>query len=340
MTRNRIAWTGAWSRTHNNPRYAELLPRLDNVDRFYIDMHPWWPIRGLRRRVQLPLTAIAIGLTYPVVFCTDWRQVRLMRAPCIVDHDDPIYAPDELAALSRPNVAMIVVTTEGVRDRLLAAGVPDRIRVIPQGIVLPQVDPARVHAIRAEWKQHNSEVVVGIHQPHFEFADELGGEAMMQMYAVNDLFAVMERAHGINSRLALWLVGTPSARVEEYTAKNPWVKLLGYRAREELMDYVSAFDIGIYPRSGDVKGRSSVKVLEYMACGLPVAGFNVDEMKEVARQKAGATAETVESLVELVVSMAADKTGRTKYGARGKSIAAQYDWVTLAAQYSGCLARI
>src|SRR4030042_1281793 len=52
---NRIAWAGAWSRVHNNARYEELLPRLTNGDRNYVDMHPWWPIRGLRRRIWLPL---------------------------------------------------------------------------------------------------------------------------------------------------------------------------------------------------------------------------------------------------------------------------------------------
>jgi glycosyltransferase involved in cell wall biosynthesis len=338
MTRNRIAWAGAWNREHNNIRYAALLPRLPSVDRYYIDMHPWWPVRGLRRRVELPLLAIALGLTYPLMFCTDWRQIRLLRAPCVIDHDDPIYAPDELAALARRNVALIVVTTEAVRSRLQAAGIQKPIRIIPQGIIMPQVDPARVQALRTQWTRDPNEIVVGIHQPHFEFSDELGGEALRQMYAVDDLLAVMEQARALDSRLALWLVGNPSPRVAEYARQNPWVRLVGYHARNELMEYVSAFDLGVYPRRMDVGGRSSIKVIEYMACGVPVVGFDVDEMQVAMDAQAGAVAQEPQRLAQTITDFARDAERRRLLGENGRRMSGQYNWDVLAVRYSELLA--
>jgi glycosyltransferase involved in cell wall biosynthesis len=336
MTGNRVAWTGAWSREHNNPRYAELMPRLTNVDRFYIDMHPWWPLRGIRRRLQLPLLSFVLGRLYPLMLCTDWRQIRLFHAPCVVDHDDPVYAREELAALSRPNVALIVVTTDGVRERLRAAGIKKRIEIIPQGIVPPVVENARIVKIRSQWMDSEKEIVVGLHQPHFEFADELGGPSIQQMYAVNDLFSVMECAHGLAPHLSLWLVGKPSLRVVEYARTHPWVKLLGYHDRSELMDYVSAFDIGIYPRRGDVGGRASVKVLEYMACGIPVVGFDVEEMRIASDQGAGVTA-NLDSFHEQIVALASEPDQRKIFGNQGKKISSQYAWDVLAGEYKTLL---
>jgi glycosyltransferase involved in cell wall biosynthesis len=342
MTRNRIAWVGAWSRDHNNKRYTELLPRLTNVDRYYVDLHPWWPVRGFRRRIELPLRSIALGLKYPLMFCTDWRQVRLFRAPCVVDHDDPVYAPVELAALSRPNVKAIVVTTVGVRNRLLAAGIRKRIEIIPQGITPPIVDAARLRAIREEWKSKEGEVVVGIHQPHFEFSDELDGASNQQMYAVDDLFAVMKKAYALNPRLVLWLVGNPSERVVEFALRNPWVRLLGYRSGAELMDYVSSFDIGIYPRRGDMGGRSSIKVLEYMACGVPVTGFDVEEIRMVLDAGFGDAdnvASGPEELAKLIDGWSRDETRRKIWGELGKKAAQRYHWDRLAFIYQELLSQ-
>jgi glycosyltransferase involved in cell wall biosynthesis len=340
LTRNRFAWTGAWSRDHNNPRYAELLPRLSSVDRYYIDMHPWWPVRGFRRRVQLPLESAALDALYPAIFCTDWRQIRFFHSPCVVDHDDPVYAPSELAALSRRNVALIVVTTTGVRDRLLAAGVAKPIEIIPQGVALPQVNSARVMEIRARWSPDPDAVVVGIHQPHFDFAEELGADPMDQMYAVDDLFMVMEQAAVQNTKLVLWLVGRPSALVTAYARQHEWVRLVGYQARTDLFSFVSAFDLGVYPRKMDLGGRSSVKVLEYLACGVPVVGFDVEEMKIAASQRAGTVAKDAPELSQAIVNFATDKVGRQASGAHGREIASRFDWDRLALDYQELLDEI
>ncbi len=48
----------------------------------------------------------------------------------------------------------------------------------------------------------------------------------------------------------------------------------------EVLNYVSAFDIGLFPREVDAGGYASIKLLEYMACGVPVIGTRVSEMED------------------------------------------------------------
>lgn len=335
--RNRIAWAGAWSRTYNNRRYAELLPRLTNVDRFYVDMHPWWPVRGLRRRIWLPLLVSWLGIRYPLVFSTDWRQIERIRNRVVCDHDDPVFSPPEIAALNRANVAAVVVTSEAVRTNLRRLGVRSRIEVIPQGVALGPVSPERVRAVRKTWRCSAEDVVVGLHQPSFGFSAELPDSPAGRMYSVDALFAAMELARKSNPRLVLWLVGEPGRKVREYAAGRPWIRLLGYRQGAALAEAVASFEIGVYPRTADLRGRASIKVMEYMACGLPVVGFDVEEMQSVREAGAGMTAGDVPAFAKAIVRLAGNPDLRSRMGALGKEKAAPCHWDSLSAKYRDLL---
>ena len=337
--RNRIAWAGAWSRGHNNARYAELLPRLENVDRYYVDMHPWWPVRGFRRRIWLPLRLIGLGIRYPLVLCTDWRQIKLFRSRVVCDHDDPLFGGEEIRALNSPQVAAVVVTSESVKKKLLDLGLVNPVRVIPQGVAGRPVSRERIRAIRTEGRSAGREVVAGFHQPHLEFSAELPDGTAQQMYAVDLLFEAMERARAKDPRLVLWLVGEPSRRVQKYAEGNPWVRLLGYKARSELLDYVAAFDIGLYPRNLNLMGRTSIKVLEYMACGVPVVGFTVEEMDPVREGNAGILARDIPSFASALEALASDGTLRRRMGDNGRAAARPYEWESLASEYRALLDR-
>jgi glycosyltransferase involved in cell wall biosynthesis len=335
--RNRIAWAGAWSRGHNNARYAELLPRLANVDRFYVDMHPWWPVRGIRRRIWLPLLLSWVGMRYPLILATDWRQIGRIRNRVVCDHDDPVYSAGEIAALARPNVAAVVVTTGTVRNNLRERGVRAPIEVIPQGVAWTPRDPERIRDIRRRWLRSEDEVVVGLHQPHFEFSAELREGAVNQMYAVDALLAAMDEARRSDPRLVLWLIGRPSAKVAEFAADRPWLRLPGYRDRSTLLDYVAAFDIGAYPRAGDIRGWGSIKVLEYLACGIPTVGFDVGEMEPVRAAGAGIIVPDTPSFAKALVSLARDPNARRRMGEQGARAAVPYRWDALSTKYIALL---
>jgi glycosyltransferase involved in cell wall biosynthesis len=335
--RNRIAWAGAWSRAYNNRRYVELLPRLTNVDRFYVDMHPWWPIRGIRRRIWLPLLVSWLGIRYPLVFSTDWRQIGRIRNRVVCDLDDPVFSSQEVSALKRANVAAVVVTTAAVQSRLQNLGVRNPIEVIPQGVATEPPSLERIQALRREWCGSNGEIVVGLHQPHFEFSAELPDGAVEQMYAVDALLTAMEQARKSEPRLVLWLAGTPSLKVREFAAGRTWMKLLGYRQSSALMDCVASFDIGVYPRQVDMRGRASIKVLEYMACGVPVVGFDVEEMYPVREGKAGMVVRDIPAFAAALVSLARSAEERKRLGGLGKKAAGLYDWDVLSGRYRALL---
>jgi glycosyltransferase involved in cell wall biosynthesis len=330
---NRIAWAGAWHYAHNNPRYEELIPRLANVDRYYVRLSSFWPLRGILRRVWLPMLVRWLGIRYPLFFCTDWRQIRTVRCRVVVDHDDPVFSAPEIAALNLPNVAIVVTTTDLVRKNLQEAGVRSPIEIVPQGVAIGQVDPERVRAIRRQYSPDPDEIVVGLHQPHFDFASELPDGPAGQMYAVDPLLEAMQLARGKDPRLVLWLVGRPSAKVGTYAAEHAWVRMTGYQPRVALMEYVSAFDIGAYPRTLDLKGRSSVKALEYMACGVPVIGFNVDEMRIACEGGAGIAVDGIAAFAKTLAALAHDRARRERMGANGKQTALRYDWDTLSDTY-------
>jgi glycosyltransferase involved in cell wall biosynthesis len=337
--KNRVAWAGGWHSVHNNQRYEELLPRLANVDRFSVRLSRFWPLRGMQRRIWLPLLVRWLGWRYPLLFCTDWRQIRMTRTRVVCDLDDPVFSAPEIAALSRLNVEAIVVTTELVRRNLRAAGVCNPIEIIPQGVGIGPIDRERVRAIRQRYSPDPEEILVGLHQPHFDFASELSAGTAEQMYAVEPLFAAMKIAQEKNPRLVLWLVGRPSAGVAAFAAQHPWVRLIGYQPHAALMEYVSGFDIGVYPRTLDLKGRSSIKVLEYMACGVPVVGFKVDEMRIASEADAGVAVANIDSFAEVLATLAEDRTRRERMGANGKRAAQPFNWDLISETYRNLLDR-
>jgi glycosyltransferase involved in cell wall biosynthesis len=337
---SRIAWVGGWHYAHNNPRHAELLPRLSNIDRYYVHLPRFWPLRGIRRRIWLPVLIRWLGLRYPMMFCTDWHQILMVRARVVCDHDDPVFSKPEIAALNRPNVVAVVATSDLVRRNLQEAGVHRPIEVVPQGVAMKRADPERVRAVRRRYAAEAGEVIVGVHQPRFAYASELTPASPEQMYAVDPLFDVMERARARDPRLVLWLVGAPGRRVQEFAVRNHWVRLIGYKPRAELAECVSAFDIGLYPRNLDLKGRTSVKVVEYMACGVPVAGFDVEEMSVAMKGGAGIVAGNAADLSSALADLASDEPRRSRLGEDGRKAAAAYDWDVLAERYRGLLERM
>jgi glycosyltransferase involved in cell wall biosynthesis len=334
---NQIAWAGAWSRTYNNVRYAELLPRLTNVDKYFVDMHPWWPIRGFRRRIWLPCLLRWIGLNYPLVFSTDWRQIHRIRHRVVCDHDDPLYSRREISSLNRPNVALVVVTTEEVRKNLGELGLHTPMEVVPQGVPTIRVPPERIREIRSRWLRTEEDIVVGLHQPRFAFSSELASDPVSQMYAVNSLFDAMMEAVKTDPRLVLWLVGRPSDLVEDFAASHPWIRLLGYHDRSTLLETVSSFDIGAYPRTGDIRGWNSIKLIEYMGCGVPVVGFDVGEMKPVVAAKGGCVVRDIAEFASALTVLARDTSLRREMSDRGRKAAAAYSWDDLSIRYQRLL---
>jgi len=339
MTSNNTAWCGVWTRQHNNIRYSELMPRLQSVDKYYVHLSRWWPVRGVQRRVWQPLMVRLLARRYSTYLCTAWWQARLFSGKVVIDLDDPLFSEREIGVLGGRNVVCVVVTTDRVRDRLREAGVRAPIEIIPQGVALDRVRSDRVRAIREGWRQLGGEVVAGLHQPHFEFAHELPANRLARMYAVDHLLEVFAQVVAEEPRARLCLVGRASAEIEAYARGHCWLKLVGYVPHEDVLNYVSAFDIGLFPREVDAGGWGSIKLLEYMACGVPVVGTRVSEMDEVLEAKAGIRADDWDGFALWIKRLCRDDLLRAAMGERGRVFATARTWENVATDYEGLLSR-
>ena len=135
------------------------------------------------------------------------------------------------------------------------------------------------------------------------------------------------------------LVGRPSAGVLELAKAHPWLRLTGYVPHTDVLNYVSAFDIGLFPREVDAGGYASIKLLEYMACGVPVVGTRVSEMDDVLQAKAGIRAGDWDDFAVWIKRLCREDPLRMALGERGRAFAAARSWEQVAAEYEGLLSR-
>src|SRR5215217_1489759 len=145
---DRIFYTNLWFKGHNNPRYAELLPRLSRLDRYLFVASDKRIPRGFQYRAyrstriaREPALFALASRRYNAMFTTDTRQIPWFSGPIVADVDDPNYTEQEVAWLNRPNVGAYVVTAERAATRFESLGVEKPYHVIPQGISRTSLTP-------------------------------------------------------------------------------------------------------------------------------------------------------------------------------------------------------
>src|SRR6476660_3629926 len=112
----RIFFTSIWFKGHNNPRYAELLPRLDRLDKFLVTCSDERTVRGLQfrayrwtRPVHNQVVMRVAGRRYRSLFTADNEQIAAFPGPVVSDVDEPRFKEREVELLNRPNLAAYVV---------------------------------------------------------------------------------------------------------------------------------------------------------------------------------------------------------------------------------------
>src|SRR5689334_8992094 len=98
----RICFYSIWFRGHNNPRYEELLPRLERLDRYLLTLSDRRFLRGAEyralRTVKGPRDALVLRLAarrYRALFTADNEQIPLFAGPIVSDVDDPFFTERE-----------------------------------------------------------------------------------------------------------------------------------------------------------------------------------------------------------------------------------------------------
>jgi glycosyltransferase involved in cell wall biosynthesis len=336
-----------WFLTHNNPRYADLFPRLYPLVRFYkVTLSRHRVFRGLQYRLWHALSGKLIypgvlrylGERYETLFTVDYNQIPAWprHKSVIVDIDDPIFSPSEVKLLNLPQVKAVIVTTEKAKTIFDQLGVAPSIWVIPQGVLMEQIDPYKIQEIRRQFKE-DRDVVIGYHAPTLTLSSDGPRRARGDQDDLDFLFGALETAREVEPRFRLWLFGRPSESVKKYTADGRvgWIKLFGYVPLSDLLNYISNVDIGVYPRTwSPPPGRFSVKIAQFMACGVPVVSTGMDEAFIVDEAQCGIVCASQERFSQVLVDLALAPERRTELGRSGQAYATtNLNWSTLIRRY-------
>ena len=128
-----------------------------------------------------------------------------------------------------------------------------------------------------------------------------------------------------NDNIIKFIVGD-GPQLEEYRTKYPDAYFLGRKTREEIARLLQVQDVFAWPSLTDTFG---LVVLEAMACGLPVAGFDNEINRYIVDIKSGVL--TNKSLEHAIKS--ASLLNRENAVARAK----QFSWESATDQFISCI---
>ena len=358
-----IVWTEPWYRdAHNNVRHANLLSRFNLVDSHYqyrssttwqgrahqlrsrsgylgrTSRHffdTYWRIYAKKIRARLQFSQL--NREYKVLLCTSdhLHQVTLFKGLVVVDDDDPIFSKERLAILNRPNVAAVVTTSEQLKARLLKEGLRKDCYIIPSGVDFSSIEEERVKSIGSKYRASADEIVIGYMVPRIYIDDEphVRNNPLTKLQSISYILSVMNRVWAQKPNVKLWLIGKPSDAVEAAVSREPRVRLIGYIPEQQILNFTSNFDIGVYPRVVDVGGRHSIKLLQYMACGVPIVSTDVSEAHMVKEASSGMICKDESSFANALITLIEQPKERIKLAANGESFARGYSWGSLAEKY-------
>jgi glycosyltransferase involved in cell wall biosynthesis len=340
---DRIFFSEVWFKGHNNPRYAELLPRLERLDRYLLLCSERRILRGLQFRawrktepVRYPLMFAAAGRRYRSMLVADRQQIRYFPGRVVADCDDARLNEDEAALLNRPNVAAYVVLDERVAQRYQALGVHKPYHVIPHGVSLRSIDPVAVQEV-ARRHRRDGELVIGYMAAGLLSRGDRNGDD--PMYNIDHLFELWDEIRERLPSARLWLLGDASPRVRRRCEGRPDIVAFGRVPRDRVLAYASNFDIALYPRTADQQNFRATKVVEYMGCGVPTVSYAHEMASDAQRAGAGLVATTPREFVEAVARIARDEPLRHELAAAARTAGAARDWDVLARRYAGLLDR-
>src|SRR5688500_2553745 len=111
----RVFFTSLWFRGHNNPRYAELLPRLARLAVYLVSTPGRRMPRGLLcgasrwgRRLRNPAVFALAYRRYRTMFTAANEQLAYFPGPTVSDVDDPTFSPHEIELMKRATLAAYV----------------------------------------------------------------------------------------------------------------------------------------------------------------------------------------------------------------------------------------
>jgi glycosyltransferase involved in cell wall biosynthesis len=332
---DRVALLSIWFKGHNNPRYAELLPRLERLDACLLRLPDRRIPRGLGFRAftaTKPLLLEAAfrraGRRYGNLLSLDFEQLARWPGAAVMDADDPFFTPREIELLGSPSVRAYVVTAESAARRYESLGVEKPWVVIPQGVNLEAATPA----LRAEAaaRKRPGEAVLGWMAAHLLTEGDRGADN--PLYNVDHLLELWESIRARVPDARLWLVGGPSDRVRDRLAGRDDVVLHGRLSRERALAVASAFDVAPYARTAD-QGIRAAKVSELIGLGVPIVSYDYEVTANVRETGAGVLVPDAAAFVDAAAGLLASADARAPYAEAARRAGLELDWNHLAARF-------
>jgi glycosyltransferase involved in cell wall biosynthesis len=334
-TSDRIALLSIWFHGHNNPRYAELLPRLDRLDACLLRLPDARIPRGLGFRAFVasrPLLHRAVFTSaarrYRNLLALDFEQLPRWPRHSVMDADDPFFTPREVTALTAQSVQAYVVTAEHAARRYESLGVDKPWVVIPQGVDVT----AATADLRAEAaaRKKPGERVLGWMAAHLLTAGDRGADN--PLYNVDHLLELWTEIGARVPEARLWLVGEPSARVREQLAGRDDVLLFGRLDRPRALATATAFDVAPYARTAD-QGIRAAKISELMGLGVPTVSYEYEVTRNLEETGAGVLVPDARSFVDAAARLLSDDDARRPFADAAARAGRDLDWDVLAGRY-------
>jgi glycosyltransferase involved in cell wall biosynthesis len=331
----RVALLSIWFHGHNNPRYAELLPRLGRLDACLLRLPESRLSRGIGFRaftttkpLLLRTTLPRVGRRYANLFALDFDQLAYWPGAAVMDADDPSFAEHEVALLNRPALRAYVVTAESAARRYESLGVDKPWVVIPQGVNLRAATPDLLREAAA--RKLPSEAVLGWMAAHL--LTEGDRDAANALYNVDHLLELWEQIHARAPHARLWLVGEPSDRLRLRLAGRDDVVLFGRLPRERALATAASFDVAPYARTED-EGVRAAKVSEFIGLGVPTVSYDYEVTANLRETGAGVLVPDARAFVDTTVRLLTDDAARAPLADAAKRAGSELDWDVLARRF-------
>jgi glycosyltransferase involved in cell wall biosynthesis len=332
---DRVLLYSIWFGDHNNPRYAELLPRLERLDACLLQI----PSRPTARRVayysfqavRRPSHRVLLGAasrSYRSLLTLDFDQLAAWPNAAVMDADDPLFTEREVELLNLPCLQAYVVTAEYAARRYESMGVSKPWVVIPQGVHLSAATPAlRAEAAR---RKHPDELVVGWMAAHLLTGADRGGQN--PLYNIDHLLELWEAVRARVPAARLWLIGGPSETLTERVAGREDIELFGRLQRDRALATASCFDLALYARTAD-QGIRAAKISEFMGLGVPTVSYDYEVTANLRETGAGLLVPDARAFVDAVVQLLTDAAARSALAEGARRAGARLDWDVLARRY-------
>ena len=152
------------------------------------------------------------------------------------------------------------------------------------------------------------------------------------MYNIDHLLALWEEIHARIPQANLWLLGQPSQRVRDRCAGRDDILSFGRIPKQQVLDYVTNFDVALYPRTEDQGVRAS-KIAEYMGAGVPTVSYDFRVTEDLREHGAGVLVRTPSEFVAAVERLSSDRAQLLALAESARSAGRKLDWDKLAERY-------